>query len=309
MGGSGGGDVTRRPAVVLPPDRRALGWSGQARGARQGARRRARPHRARRADQPPRPRSDRVARDQAVDRTVGTRARHPRPARARPAHDRSRDGQGGRDRRRARVCARGRRRIECLRDVSGREGGAPRTRGRGRGDAPDPRSSRAGLVAPGCARQIDEAQGPSPACGRDRRWGTRAVGCPGQRTRARCRHQPARQPGHRARRRCQALRRRHRAPRRRRAHRARCPAGRRRPERLGKVDVARHRRRTFGSLRRHAEARLDGGHRIRRSALVGARPRCDRARARRRPVSRARLRGPRHCWNGSGSTRRRSTHR
>ncbi len=200
MGGGGGGDVTRRPAVVLPPDRRALGWSGQARGARQGARRRARPDRARRADQPPRPRSHRVARDQAVDRTVGARARHPRPARARPAHDRSRDGQGGRARRRAGVRARGRRRIECLRDVPGREGGAPRTRGRGRGDAPDPGSSRAGLVAPGCARQIDEAQGPAPACGRDRRWGTRAVGCAGQRPRARCRHQPARQPGHRARR-------------------------------------------------------------------------------------------------------------
>ena len=83
-----------------------------------------------------------------------------------------------------------------------------------------------------------------------------------------------------------------RAARRRRADRARVATGRRRSERVGEVDAARHHRRACGAERRHAQARLDRRHRVRRSALVDARSGRDRARARRRAVSPARLRGP-----------------
>ena len=95
---------------------------------------------------------------------------------------------------------RGRRR-SVLRDVPRGAGRAHRTRGRGGVDAPHPGPPGAGLAAPRRAGPVDEAQGAPRARGRDRRGGPAPVGRARERPRARRRHQPARQPGRRARRR------------------------------------------------------------------------------------------------------------
>ena len=202
MGGGRGGDVARRATVVRTPDRRALRWPGQAGRARQGARRRARPDRARRADQPPRPRSDRVARDAGCrphgrrscsspttvtcstgSRPVGARARWSSstagrrtctsPPRGRAPTPTYLDASAARLEREA--GAEATRRILARRELAWLRRGAP-----ARSTKPKAR-----------LRHAAEIVGGGPGASR------RA----GERPRARRRHQPARQPGRRARRR------------------------------------------------------------------------------------------------------------
>ena len=91
--------------------------------------------------------------------------------------------------------------------------------------------------------------------------------------------------------------------------RTRCPSGDRRPERVGEVDAARRRGRPAPAGRRHGEAGLDGGRRVRRSALVRPRPERHRPQARRRSRTASPTSRTGRCSNGSGSTPPRSTRR
>ena len=245
-----------QPLLDRPTDELSGGQAKRvalAQDARRRRARRPRHGRARRADQPSRPRSDRVARIAAREDDVGARARHPRPPCARPVDHRGRAEQGRRARRRpvfrppaaagssayaTYLDARAERidreaQEESTRKILARKELAWLRRGApARSTKPKARLRSANEIVSG---------GPAP------------VGRARERAAARWRHGPARQPGGRTRRRGATLQRRRarRADRvrgRRPADRAGCPTGGRRPERFGQVDAARHHRRVGPNL-------------------------------------------------------------
>ncbi len=170
----------RRPCRAARPS----GWRWPGRWC---VKRRVRPAGARRADEPPRHRRDRLARGPAGRVPGRAGPRHPRPPPARPGHDPDPGARPGH-----RLRPRG-----WLRLVPRGPGPARGAGRRGRGDPPQPGPQGAGLAAPRCSGPHPQAQGPHRDGHRHRRGPGR--GCrPRRHPRSAPRHPPTGRPGGRA---------------------------------------------------------------------------------------------------------------